>query len=337
MIGGFDMEPSSDHLRDARERSRRLLAGRGVEPRFVETNQRAWGKQFAVNRPFLYSGHLAAAGLLFGPSRLLIASAYPYGHSPTDGSEPYLDPLWSNGRTQVEQIGSEAWRSEKIRVIADHPDLLAELRVCFYNQNQNCGKCPKCIRTMVTLRVLGQQGPFPRVMTLAEIRRLPLTEHELHFAIDCVLIAAEVGATDELRALKAAIARFDRKQVLVQLDRWLLGGWLRKRRRQRRMYEDGPAIRTAARSGTLRLRRRMRLEPARLTTNGDRIRVEATLTSATRSDVIWFELDSKWRDQVVVDRLDAFSVTALMVAMERGDPLEICLSRNVCCTTSRIR
>jgi hypothetical protein len=92
---------------------------------------------------------------------------------------------------------------------------------------------------MVTLRVLGQQGPFPRVMTLAEIRRLPLTEHELHFAIDCVLIAAEVGATDELRALKAAIARFDRKQVLVQLDRWLLGGWLRKRRRQRRMYEDG--------------------------------------------------------------------------------------------------
>jgi hypothetical protein len=65
----------------------------------------------------------------------------------------------------------------------------------------------------------------------------------------------------------------------------------------------------------------MRLEPARLTTNGDRIRVEATLTSATRSDVIWFELDSKWRDQVVVDRLDAFSVTALMVAMERGDPL----------------
>jgi hypothetical protein len=239
MIGGFDMEPTGDQLREARARNQGLLACRGITPRFVATNQRAWGKHFGVNRPLLYSAYLAAAGLLFGPSRLLIASGYPYGRSPTDGSEPYLDLFWSNGRTRVEQTGSDAWRSQKIKAIAEHPDLLAALRVCLHNQNHNCARCFKCIRTMVTLRILGVQGPFPRVMEIAEIRRLALTEHELHFAIDNALIASELGAADELRALQTAIARFDRSQVLVQLDRWLFRGWLRKQRRRRRDYDEG--------------------------------------------------------------------------------------------------
>jgi hypothetical protein len=242
MIGGFDMEPTDEQLRVARERSETLLKSRGIRPRFVATNQRSWGRQFAVARPFLYSGYLAAAGLLFGPSELLIASGYPYGHSPTDGSEPYLDSLWSNGRTRVSQVGSEAWRSQKVRAVAEHPELLAALRVCFHDQNRNCGQCPKCLRTMVTLRILQCQGPFPRVIELSEIRRLTLTEHERHFAIDNVLTAAELGATDELASLKAAIARLDRNQAIVQLDRWLFGGWLRRRRRRSRNYVDAQQV-----------------------------------------------------------------------------------------------
>lgn len=239
MIGGFDMAPTSTQLQETRERNERLLSGRGIQLRFVVSNQRAWGKHFSVSRPFVYSAYLAAAGLFFGAARLLIASGYPYGHSPTDGSEPYLDPLWSNGRTTVLQTGGDAWRAAKLRAIADTPDLLGALRVCFWNQNQNCGKCPKCVRTMVTLRILGRQGPFPRMLELSEIRGLALTEHELHYAIDNALLASEVGAIRELRAVKSAIARLDRNEVLVQMDRWLLGGWLRRWRRRRKDYEEG--------------------------------------------------------------------------------------------------
>jgi hypothetical protein len=67
----------------------------------------------------------------------------------------------------------------------------------------------------------------------------------------------------------------------------------------------------------------MRLEPARLVLQADRVRVEATLVSRTRADVLWFEVDRRWRDYVLVDRLDAFAVLALILAMERHEPLEI--------------
>jgi hypothetical protein len=67
----------------------------------------------------------------------------------------------------------------------------------------------------------------------------------------------------------------------------------------------------------------MRLEPARLVSHGDRLRVEATLVSDARADLLWFEVDARWRDYVLVDRLDAFAVMALVLAMERGEPLEV--------------
>jgi hypothetical protein len=239
LIAGFDMQPDSPELAEARQRNAAFLATHRLSLSVVVTNQRAWGHHFRVYRPFAYSGYVAAAGLLLGASRLLIASGYPYGHSPTDGSEPYLDPLWSNGRTSVMQTGSDAWRTEKLRVIAADPDMLGALRVCLKDQNRNCGSCPKCVRTMTTLLILGCQGPFPRRLDLAEIRRQRLTDHDLHFAIDNALLADEVGEAAALDAIKASIARFDRDQILVQIDRWLLGGRLRRARRLRHNHQEG--------------------------------------------------------------------------------------------------
>jgi hypothetical protein len=122
-------------------------------------------------------------------------------------------------------------------MISTNEVLMSALRVCLRSQNENCGKCVKCLRTMVTLRILRVQGPFPRTIDLIEIPRLKLDhDHELYFAIDNALFAASHGDAQTLRAIKKAIRRYDRKLALVQLDRWLLGGWLRRTRRRRKKY-----------------------------------------------------------------------------------------------------
>ena len=237
MIAGFDMEPDSDQVQQSRERNRKLLESRGKALHFVGSNLRLWSQEFGVYRPLAYSGYLAAVALLFGARRVYIPSGFPYGFPTFDGSQPYLDLFWSNGRTQTSQTGAEADRTEKLRMISTDEDLMTALRVCLRSQNENCGKCVKCLRTMVTLRILGVQGPFPRMIDPVEIPRLKLDhDHELYFAIDNARFAASCGDAETLRAIKKAIRRYDRKLALVQLDRWLLGGWLRRTRRRRKKY-----------------------------------------------------------------------------------------------------
>lgn len=239
MIAGFDMEPDPEQVAEAFARSRRVLEGWGLTLHPVITNQRLWGRRFGVYRPFLYSSYIAATALFFGVSRVYIPSAFPYGFPTYDGSQPYLDPLWSNGRTRIEQTGAEVHRSAKVRLLVEEGSALDALRVCFRSQNENCGRCGKCLRTMITLRVLGRQGPFPRVIGTDEIRRTEVKdEHDLYFAMDNAMCAAEMGDRETLRALQTAIRRYDRAQVIVHLDRWLFRGRLRAMRRKRRGYDD---------------------------------------------------------------------------------------------------
>jgi hypothetical protein len=73
------------------------------------------------------------------------------------GSHPKLDPLWSNGKVSLSHDGCEAMRLDKARLVSLHPIALETLRVCFGNPASlyNCGKCQKCLTTMVLLQRCG--------------------------------------------------------------------------------------------------------------------------------------------------------------------------------------
>ena len=237
MIAGFDMEPDSDQVQQSRERNRKLLESRGKALHFVVSNLRLWGRELGVYPPLAYSRDLAAVALLFGARRVDIPSGFPYGFPTFDGSQPYLDLLWSNGQTQTSQTGAEADRTEKLRTISTDEDLMTALRVCSRSQNENCGKCVKCLRTMVTLRILGVQGPFPRMIDPVEIPRLKLNYyHELYFAIDNARFAASCGDATTLRAIKKAIRRYysSWRSCSGIAGYWAAG--LRRTRRRRNNY-----------------------------------------------------------------------------------------------------
>ncbi len=117
---------------------------------------------FPVSYEKYYFGPCLAATALSlsgGFRNILIPSSNSYSDLLPDPSSPLLDPLWSNETTTIIHDGSEKERAEKIAdTIAEEPYTLDRLRVCVDNQGgrSNCCRCWKCIRTMVTLDIVGK-------------------------------------------------------------------------------------------------------------------------------------------------------------------------------------
>jgi hypothetical protein len=125
-----------------------------------------------------------------------IPSAFSYNHLIAHGSTPLVDEMYSTERLQIIHDGAEVTRATKVaRIIEWDRDLvLAHLRVCLLNSGgpSNCGRCRKCVRTAVPLRVLGvwdQATTFPDKSTdhweeLLSEDHLELTEENLQFALE---------------------------------------------------------------------------------------------------------------------------------------------------------
>ena len=129
----------------------------------------------------VHGGALAAAGHLLRPAlrELRIAASYPLAFDRPFGSHWRLDPLWSSRALRVAHVGAEKWRTQKLLDLADEPLVRRHLRVCWRNLAPagNCGRCEKCIRTMLILEGAGRLDRFPVFPSPAglarEIDRLP--------------------------------------------------------------------------------------------------------------------------------------------------------------------
>jgi hypothetical protein len=111
-----------------------------------------------------FGGPLAAIGHLLGgaTSRLLLASDGLGFEHPEVGSRPSTDPLHGSATLTVAHIAPGVTRLEKIRRIATEPLVQRHLRVCWQNTGSalNCGRCEKCVRTMLALDACGTLGCF---------------------------------------------------------------------------------------------------------------------------------------------------------------------------------
>ncbi len=128
----------------------------------VITNHFAFGYRYNLSRNLSQGGALASAALILGFPRVFVPSSFSYDQLFPLGSHPLTDPLWANDGMEIVHDGAEARRVDKIQEIAKEPLALANLRVCFNDMNINCGKCLKCLRTMIPLQLLqAGPGPFP--------------------------------------------------------------------------------------------------------------------------------------------------------------------------------
>jgi hypothetical protein len=145
--------------------------------------------------------------------------AYPLMAVPW-GSHPVSNPFLGSLHFPVIDDGGEAARCEKARLLAQWPEAMRHLRVCFENPGShvNCCRCEKCLRTILSFRAVGAGLPpaFARDITNQQIHRLRFHyEHNARQWLEIVRGAQRtgLGESDWVRAIHAVIRRNRRRET----------------------------------------------------------------------------------------------------------------------------
>jgi hypothetical protein len=205
-------------------------------------------------------GALAGAAHLF-TNRLdaaKIACTYDIANLRPFGNHPLIEPNFSSRDMQIRHDGVTLSRLDKVKLIADWDVGLQSIRVCnqisvwdaasqsFSERNPleagelNCGKCWKCVVTMLALMVAGALDKAPTFKDndiSADLITKSLNPHEQNLCdfVQLIVPLREMGRDDLALAieqeidkyfdrepgLKAWTKRFDRKY----LDANLVGIW----------------------------------------------------------------------------------------------------------------
>ena len=221
-IHGFDLALDRKEIWQAAAASVEAVASSfGVGVVQVETNIRPFLRNFC---PWTLTGHglaLATVGHLLAPAfeRIYIASAFHYRDLFPWGSHPLLDPLWSSELLEFVHYGCATSRVEKVRLIAESDVALGNLRVCHWKEGVpfepggplTCGRCEKCLRTMISLELAGklsQCRSFGRPLDVARVRKLSVESRNRDFFEENLEALRRQGARPDLqRALQRCLRR----------------------------------------------------------------------------------------------------------------------------------
>jgi hypothetical protein len=175
-------------------------------------------------------GGLASVALALAFPKVFIPSSHTYAELFPWGSHPLTDHLWSSDSTRFVHDGAEAQRSEKLLRISRCEVVMSGLRVCWQDAGYNCGRCEKCLRTMVALRALGlSSASLPPLGDLAPVRRLQIYgESEFSFTADNLALAERSQDRELSSALRACLRRYERRKTAAGVDRLLFGGLLKR-------------------------------------------------------------------------------------------------------------
>lgn len=177
-VHGFDLTLDDHARREAASRAvRDVAAARGLTPIEVETDLRDHPRFASVSWEHTHGAALAAVALLLSAEigSVVIPPSYAPDRMVPWGSRPDLDPRWSvPGRLRVEHGDPVLYRRERLRAVAADPLVHQHLRVCWAHLTPevNCGRCEKCVRTMIDLEHIGHLGDvatFPRDRDLPEL------------------------------------------------------------------------------------------------------------------------------------------------------------------------
>lgn len=160
LVNGFDIEPRNVPLWDSTLTNiSAIAAAEKIELVVVQTNIQVLADPI-LSWDYIHGGCLAAVGLfLRGAFRqIYIPSSFSLEEQVPWGSCLALDGHWSTENTTFVHDGIEAARLDKvIWQVAQSPLALEHLRVCYENVkgSYNCGRCDKCLRTMINLYIAG--------------------------------------------------------------------------------------------------------------------------------------------------------------------------------------
>lgn len=208
---------------------RHVADGLGVKTIFGITNVRThvmsnWEK-------YDHGSALASIGLCLSPviGHMCIPSAFSYGHQVPHGSSPLVDEMFSSDRMFIFHDGSEVTRAEKVAsIIRWNKELgLRYLRVCLGNFGgaYNCGRCRKCVRTAIPLKVLGVLSEAETFMHKDDAHwEAILAKDHLELLRENYEFALRQGTDPELtKMLNQALRKQQFERAVAEMQRLALG------------------------------------------------------------------------------------------------------------------
>lgn len=167
---------------------------------------------------------LAALGIMLGFRRSYIPASHTYAELAPWGSHPLTDPLLSTEATSTIHHGALP-RREKVRRVGQDAQCMSMLRVCNSSNQYNCGICEKCLRTRMSLRLLGlQSATLDPLDDLRSVRALRLfSDSDLTFWQDNLALAREAGDREAQQAIRAVVQGYEVRRTLKRLRAVLCG------------------------------------------------------------------------------------------------------------------
>jgi hypothetical protein len=219
MVRGFDIPlAQEDVFHRAAQKSKVMLSSLGVELIPIATNFReieqdwedAFGTGIVSCLMMFQEGYTAG---LIGSSDPYHALNLPYG------SNPITDPLLSSQSFSIICDGASFSRVQKIQEIANWHEAYSNLRVCWEGSqaDKNCGRCEKCIRTILNFRVLGLGLPpcFEQDVTDEQILGIQGLHTAQLIELYPILEAAKAAGISEswVKALEVCIKQHQRAEL----------------------------------------------------------------------------------------------------------------------------
>lgn len=183
-VRGFDLTHEGPQARLADEVESRLreAAGElGLPLLVVTTNLREMSDP-ELPWDVFYGCAAAAVAHFLAPlfDRVLIAGDSDYAVQVSFGANRLVDQLLSNEELEIVDAGGRSSRQQRLERLVESPPACHSLRVCWETPDltYNCGRCRKCVTTMVGLEALGARE---RVTTFppGELDLGALAEYEI--------------------------------------------------------------------------------------------------------------------------------------------------------------
>lgn len=167
---------------------------------------------------------LVSTALALGLRRMLIPSGGMRGELRPRITHPEIDPRFSTERTEIVHYG-DASRLEKVARVARSQDALDDLWVCTLDNpltDVNCGRCEKCVRTMLQLHIVGALDRCPRFAHPLDAGRVAAVNKPIKHPHQWVDIAHALGDGAQDRRLAAAarlvVAHSELRQASAAVD-----------------------------------------------------------------------------------------------------------------------
>ena len=231
-VHGFPDTPLSkpEAFEAALENARVLLKDVGMEAIGIACN--AHDLPVKGRHPW-QRGHGVATGACLS----LFARRFEYGLIPNSipykaidyiyGTSPITDWMMSSSGFRIMDDGGEVLRARKVIELGSWPAALDRLRVCNAGalEQTNCGGCEKCIRTMISLRIIGIDNPksFPGGVSNRQIRRMSIRYAgtlRIMERMREIAYAKGFGKTPWIKALEHAMRRGRRRLLRKWLGAW---------------------------------------------------------------------------------------------------------------------